>query len=224
MRKLIMLAAILAAASSVRAAAPDCACFTPSAAEIAVFEERIAELPEPVYRYARYYSGRLLPPVTFRGQIVVPRRIEALYLPLQGGEASRIHVVENGTLPPLKGEGCITHIDVPPENDAFLLHPRCNAPGVWTPGADAIAELERRMTLPNDAAPLARFVRHYAGVTDFGTRLIRGVFVEAADGMGAVSIETEAELPYVLDNGCHIVAVDFNPETNQGSVRCSDRF
>jgi hypothetical protein len=224
MRKLMMLAALLAAASMVRAAEADCACFTPGAAEIVAFEERIAELPEPVYHYARYYSGRLLPPVTFRGQTIVPRRIEALYLPLRESEASGIHIVENGTLPPLKGEGCTTYIDTPPENDAFLLHPRCNAPGGWTPSADDIAALELRLTLPKDTAPLARFTRHYAGVTDFGTRLIRGVFVEAADGMGSVRVETEAELPYVLDDGCHVIAVDFNPETNQGSVRCSDRF
>ena len=69
------LMAVLTAAPMAAGQETGCGCFTPSLEEIARFEERVAELPEPVYHYARYYAGSLLPPVIFRGQAVVPRRI-----------------------------------------------------------------------------------------------------------------------------------------------------
>ena len=179
MRKFMPLMAVLAAVPMLAGAATGCGCYRPSLEEIARFEERVAELPEPVYHYARYYAGSLL--------------------------------------------------DAPPQSDAFQLAPRCNAPGGWTPGAAEIAELEHTIVLPHGAAPLARYARHYAGVTEAGVRLIRGVFVDGAgvapDATVApgVTVASEVELPAPSSgDGCHAIEVEHNPETKQASVHCSD--
>lgn len=220
MRKYMFLTAVLMAASKVTAAEDNCACFTPTVEQIAAFEERVAELPEPIYRYARYYAGWLLPPETVNGQTVMRRRIQGQFVPLKASEASAVHIVEGRRLPPLRGEGCIANVDIPPQNDAFLLFPRCNRPGGWTPGAAEIADLERRVVLPQGARPLDRYARHYAGVTDSGVRLIRAVFLDFAEGTPGINVESEIELPLIVEDGCAAIDVEYNPETKLSSVRC----
>lgn len=221
MRKVMLLVAVLGAASIGRAAENTCGCFTPTQEQIAGLEARITDLPEPIYHYARYYSGRSVPLATSKGQTVVQSRIQAQFLPLKPGEASAIHVVE-ARLPLLKGEGCIANLAVPPTDDAFEIYARCNRVGAWTPNAAEIAELERRLALPQGAAPLGRYARHYAGIADSGVRLIRGVFVDFAGATTpGIVVESEVELPLIAEDGCSAIVVEYNSETKLGSARCS---
>ena len=83
-----------------------------------------------------------------------------------------------------------------------------------------IAELERRLAMPEGTAPLARYARHYAGITESGVRLIRGVLLDAADSAPGVAIESEIELPLIETDGCGAIEVDYNPATTLASVHC----
>jgi len=220
MRKLALLAAILLGFPALGASGEDCACFTPTAEQISEIESRITDLPAPVYGYARYYAGRFLAPVTFRGQTVIPRRVDAQFRPPGAGDDPGIHIVAGGRLPPLRSEGCISYLDDPPSNDAFEIYARCNRPGGWTPSPAEIAGLETRLTVPVGTRPLDRYARHYAGVTESGVRLIRGVLVSAADGRAGITVETEIELPLVGDDGCGVITAQYNPDTQLGSIHC----
>jgi hypothetical protein len=220
MRKFILLTAVLMAVPAATAAEEHCGCFTPTPEQVTAFEDRIADLPEPLYRYARYYAGWSFPPATFQGHTVVPLRIQAQFVPLKPGEASAVHIVEGHRMPPLQGEGCVANVGIAPVSTS-QIYPRCNQPGGWTPSATEIAELERRLVLPQDAAPLERYARHYAGVTDSGVRLIHAVFVDVDGTTPGVVIESEVELPLVADGGCGAINLDYNPATKQGSVRCN---
>jgi hypothetical protein len=217
---LILSAVLLAATSAPIAAEQDCRCFTPTAENIRPIEEGITDLPDPIYRYARYYAGVVLPPEPSRGQGAARRRVLAEFVPSESGEPPAIHIVEDGRLPPLHGEGCIANRDIPPMNNAFEIYARCNRPGGWRPSTAEIAELERRLALPSGTAPLARYARHYAGVTESGVRLIKGVLLDAADSAPGIVVESEIELPLIEKDGCAGIEVDYNPETTLASVRC----
>ena len=220
MRGIVVSILVLIAASASSAAGIECRCFAPTAQQVTRFEERITDLPEPTYHYARYYAGLWLPPVTFRGETVIPSRIQAQFLPLKPGEESAIHIVGGGRLPPLRGEGCVASLDDPPLNDAFQIYARCNEPGGWTPGTQDIADLERRLALPKGAGPLNRYARHYAGVTESGIRLIRGVLVNSPTSSPGIFVGSEIELPLVAEDACNAIDVAYNPETKLSSASC----
>jgi hypothetical protein len=219
MRNIVFLACVVFAASASRAAEDDCGCFTPTAEQIADLETRITDLPAPVYDYARYYSGWAVT-ATVNGRTVIRRYVQGQYLPLRGDAEAGIHIVEGRRLPPPKTEGCIANYDVPLLSDAFEIYARCNRPEGWTPDAAGIVALETRLALPPGAAPLARYARHYAGITESGVHLIQGIFVSAAGAVPGVVIESEVELPVIAGTGCDMIEVQFNPETALGSAHC----
>jgi hypothetical protein len=216
----MLLTVLLAAALAPMAAEQDCRCFTPTAEHIRPIEEGITDLPEPVYRYARYYAGVVLPPEPSKGQSAPRRRVLAEFVPSESGEPPAIHIVEDGHLPPLHGEGCIANLDVPPMSNAFEIYARCNRPGGWTPNAAEIADLERFIALPAGAEPLERYARHYAGVTDSGVRLIKGVLMAAPASSRGIALGSEIELPLIAEDGCAGIEVEYNPETKLASVHC----
>ena len=215
MRKLVLIA-VFAATSSARAAEHDCACFSPTQDQIVEFESRVTELPEPIYSYARYYSGRRSSTASGKMQ----SWIEAQFVPVTASRVSGIQIVDR--LPALKEEGCIASIGVPPPDNVFQIFPRCNRPGGWTPSAADIDELERRIALPRGTAPLARYQRHYAGVIEAGMRIIKGAFVASPNAQPGIVIGSEVELPVVGADDCLTVAVAFNPQTKLSSVRCGE--
>jgi hypothetical protein len=96
--------------------------------------------------------------------------------------------------------------------------------GAWTPSTEQIAELEGGLRIPQtlEAGPLQDYVRHYAGVTEFGRRIIVGVLVKKSpDDKPGVYIGNEAELPRIADGGCGIVTVRYDPSSKEIRARCN---
>lgn len=120
-------------------------------------------------------------------------------------------------MPPLQGEGCISMFDAGGGSGMYF---RCARQGAWTPSDAQIAELEE--VLRQNAGQRPGYARHYAGVTEGGRRIIRGVLVDAKmlrQGPG-VYVESEVELPAIDDGGCWVVHVTYDPSNREMTWRC----
>src|SRR5262249_50427019 len=102
----------------------------------------------------------------------------------------------------------------------------CVRPGVWVPGETEIADLESAMVLPF-GLEVGGYACHYAGVTENGRRMIRGVLVggvfhDPAEKPGIYVGATEAELPAVADGGCDGIYLSYDPLARKmNSLECN---
>ena len=92
-------------------------------------------------------------------------------------------------------------------------------PTAWQPRPADIAALERGLTMPAGARPLASFRRHYAGVIVDGRRIIRGTFIGGKAGI--VVVTSVADLPVICDGGCGIVSVWYDLATATSKAQCN---
>ena len=74
----------------------------------------------------------------------------------------------------------------------------------WTPTPDLIAQLERRIHLPDGASPLHSYTRYYAGSTVQGHRVVFGTYQHLGGG-GVVIEKSVHDLPIVYDGGCDFI-------------------
>lgn len=211
---------VFAAAFATAAQADDnCHCWTPSGGDIAAVEAKIASRPLPLDsldRYTRYYAG-----TTDNGR----RLIQGKLVPIGGNDTTGIHVVE-GRMPPLEGEGCITHS----ESGGAGFSITCARPGPWTPSSSQITELERLLPLPEMPVALQLYARYYAGVTEGDRRIIIGqllVPVYGIDATAGIHIVSDVYFPIAVmfDAGCAFVEVRYDPSNKEiSSQKCSNEF
>ena len=192
----------------------DCACWTPTAEQVAAVEAKIESQPMPLGkldRYARYYTG-----VIINGT----ERIHGKLVPLGSNDMPGIHIVA-GEMQPLQGEGCM--ISAAPSSSNPSGGPRvffnCARPGSWTPSATQIAELEDLLSRQTGRWWLD-FARHYAGVTENDRQVVRGVLVRGSDRKPGIYIASEAELPLIVDGGCGVIHVTYYVSNKQIWSRC----
>jgi hypothetical protein len=90
----------------------------------------------------------------------------------------------------------------------------------WVPTAKDIKELEGKVQMPKDAAPLNTFTREYAGRIERGHRMIVGLY--SGSGGKIVIDKSPAELnDTTLDEGCGIVNVQYDLTIHKVvDVRC----
>jgi hypothetical protein len=208
------IALVIAALFSTAAPAQDdCPCWIPDAATIATVDTKIRDRQLPlgnIDSYVRYYAG-----VT--GSQGIDRFILGKLVPRSSNETPGIQVAE-GKVPPLQGDGCISRSN----SDGRWVQLRCARPGAWSPSAVEIADLEHALRR-NGAKwidKLDDYARHYAGVTDGDKAIIAGVLVMGFDDKPGLYIESEAELPTILDGGCNVVDVRYVPSTKTITARC----
>ena len=193
--------------------------FAPSPEQIAAVEAKIENLPQPLDRYARYYSGMMIgvangePIPEFFGRL----------RPLEPGEASIVRAEAN-QLGPLKAGGCILFRRLEPGHEGGYTI--CAEPGAWEPTESDIDDLERRLALPRGADRLNRYERYYAGITRSGERLILGELVGDFGAKRPTTrpgryIISEVEFPLVADGGCYVIRLEYNPRTRRASVECN---
>ena len=193
--------------------------FTPSPEQIAKFEAQLTGLPELTVNYARYYVGVVRPLTNVNGEMVNPKRIDALFLPLKPGEAPAARAVEGGELPPLLAEGCVAYMGLVPNVSRVAL--RCAHAGAWEPSDADIADLESHFVLPKGAMPLGQYARYYAGVGEEGVKLIRAVYIRNEHFMPlGIHKVGEMDLPVIFDGGCRVISLQYNPQTKLSSSRC----
>jgi hypothetical protein len=99
----------------------------------------------------------------------------------------------------------------------------------WTPDAKDIGKLESVLKLSRaeliasgtkSPAPLAKYARFYAGVMVNGHRRIRGALLLATPP--GRRIVPEKDLPNIMDGGCGIIYLLYDPETARVIwVRCN---
>ena len=81
-------------------------------------------------------------------------------------------------------------------------------------GVDAlvclVVAVEAHITLPAGSRPIGAYGRYYYGWFKHGHRMLVGVFVLDATPAG-VHIVTSAQAPMVLDGGCSVVNLTYDP-------------
>lgn len=80
----------------------------------------------------------------------------------------------------------------------------------WTPSSAQIAEVEAHLTLPAGSQPMASYARLYYARFEHGHRELVGVFVLEIAPPG-VHVVTQAKAPRVLDGGCSVVNLTYDP-------------
>lgn len=80
----------------------------------------------------------------------------------------------------------------------------------WTPSSAQVAEVESHLMLPQGNQPIASYARFYYGRVEHGHRELVGVFVLEAAPAG-VHIVTQAQAPRVLDGGCSVINLTYDP-------------
>jgi hypothetical protein len=92
--------------------------------------------------------------------------------------------------------------------------------GELTPEAKEIAKLESVLRLSSaelttlgttPPAPLAKYARFYAGITVGGHRRISGALLLSKPS--GVRVVAEKNLPKIMDGGCGIIHLLYDPET-----------
>lgn len=92
----------------------------------------------------------------------------------------------------------------------------CAAAGeaAWTPSSALVAAVEAHLTLPESSRPIGSYGRYYYGRLEHGHRVLVGEFV-LGDPSPGVHIVSPANAPKVLDGGCSVVNLTYNPAHNK---------
>lgn len=91
---------------------------------------------------------------------------------------------------------------------AVILSGCSDENSVAQPSKAEVEAIEKSVVLPDDAEPLLKYARHYAGLNRGSHRIIRGIYI-LGDETG-VLIKTTEELPVVFDGGCNVVTVEYD--------------
>jgi hypothetical protein len=183
----------------------------PYAVEIAVMEAKIDKRQLPLGSldlYTRYYAA------------VGANGILGKLIPAGVNSRAGIHLTERRKLPGVPPEGCRTMYP-----SSAPVSVECAPPGAWTPSSGQIAELEGLLRRPeNGIYAVQDYARHYAGVTKDGRRIIAGVLVIPHKWRGetaGIYIESEFEIPRLLDGGCSVVTVRYEPSSKEIEASCN---
>ncbi|HCH0556903.1 hypothetical protein [Pseudoxanthomonas winnipegensis] len=97
---------------------------------------------------------------------------------------------------------------------AALLVSACTGPGAKDlDGAQLVKALEQQVKLPQDASPLSDYTRYYK-LTAEG--VLVGVYIKGFDGGDRQAhLVSERELPLILDGGCNVIHVQYDPGANK---------
>lgn len=82
--------------------------------------------------------------------------------------------------------------------------------GTWTPSSELVAKVEAHLTLPAGSQPIGSYGRYYYGRFEQGRRVLVGEFV-LEDSSPGVHIIAPANAPKVLDGGCSVVNLVYDP-------------
>jgi hypothetical protein len=187
--------------------------WTPSAAEIAAMEAKMDEHRLPLGsldRYARYYAA-------------IPKNwtIVGKLVPTGGSDLPGVHVIDQGRLPILAAEGCVTRFNGNIERSTSLS---CARPGAWTPSDAQVTELEDLLR-DHGGPKLEQHARHYSGVIEDGHKIIRGHFLwtkgRNIHEPAGMHIHSEVESPLMVDGGCAFVRVTYDPSTKATTWQCN---
>lgn len=95
---------------------------------------------------------------------------------------------------------------------ALLLLSGCAIAGeaAWTPSPTLVAEVEAHLTLPVGSQPISSYSRYYYGRFEQGRRVLVGEFLLGDSSVG-IHIVSPAAAPKVLDGGCSVVNLTYDP-------------
>lgn len=94
----------------------------------------------------------------------------------------------------------------------LLLVSGCATAGeaAWTPSPALVAKVEANLILPAGSQPIGSYGRYYYGRLEHGRRVLVGEFV-LEDSSPGVHIIAPADAPRVLDGGCSVVNLVYDP-------------
>jgi hypothetical protein len=96
----------------------------------------------------------------------------------------------------------------------------------WSPDAKTIGRLEsivdiahktQHFSLPAPKS-LTDYTRFYAGITEHGHKVIRGIYLS---GRSEIRVVREADLPAISDGGCMVISVEYDTMTGQVASACN---
>ena len=96
-----------------------------------------------------------------------------------------------------------------------LLQGCVDARGAWRPDQHILTRLESSIKLPADAKPLTSYARYYAGASERGRRVVRGVLVQRSDKKPGVSVVAPSDLPEIYDGGCGVIDLAYDVASEQ---------
>lgn len=86
---------------------------------------------------------------------------------------------------------------------------------------DAIMDrIEAQIQLPEGAADLSEYVRHYLPL-ESGS--VYGIYEISDAPVRRHWVEESSELPLILDGGCSILSIRYDPDTDEISAVCNGR-